>query len=337
MVDPVDVPPQRRQARPMRWNGRMSRQVVAPRYGGPEVLEIREREVAPPAAGRVLIRMRAAGVNPADAKQVAGRFGDDPAKLPVRPGSEVAGVVAAVGDDARGPGGPIRVGQEVVAYRVIGGWADEVVAKADNVFPRPAPLPFAAAANLLLAGTTAAHLVDATGVGEGDVVLVHGASGGVGTLAVQLARLTGASVIGTTSDRNADLVRRLGAEPVRYGDGLAERVRTLAPGGIDVALDCAGTDEAVRVSVTLLADPGRLATIVAFEAVLAAGGKALGSGPGADPGTAFRNAARTRLIALAGEGRLDVPVAATVPLADAAEALRILARDRPGGTLALVP
>jgi NADPH2:quinone reductase len=321
----------------MRWNGGMSRQVVAPRYGGPEVLEIREREVPAPTAGRVLIQVRAAGVNPADAKQIAGRFGDDPAKLPVRPGSEVAGVVAAVGEDAVGPGGPILVGQEVVAYRVIGGWADEVVAKADNVFAKPAPLPFAAAANLLLVGTTAAHLVDATGVAAGDVVLVHGASGGVGTLAVQLARLAGARVIGTTSDRNADLVRRLGAEPVRYGDGLADRLRALAPHGVDVALDCVGTDEAVRVSVALLADPGRLATIVAFEPVLAAGGKALGSGAGADPGTAFRNAARPRLIALANEGRLDVPVAATLPLAEAAESLRTLAHDRPGGKLALVP
>jgi NADPH:quinone reductase-like Zn-dependent oxidoreductase len=315
----------------------MSRQVIAPRYGGPEVLEIHDRAVAPPAAGRVLIRMHAAGVNPADAKQVAGRFGDDPAKLPVRPGSEVAGVVAAVGQDAVGPDGPWEVGQEVVAYRVIGGWADEVIARADNVFPKPRPLSVAAAANLLLAGTAAAHLLEATGVTAGDVVLVHGASGGVGTLAVQLARLAGARVLGTTSDRNADLVRRLGAEPVRYGDGLADRVRALTPNGVDAALDCVGTDEAVSSSIALLSDPGRLATIVAFEAVLAAGGKALGAGPGADPGTAFRAAARTRLVALADEGRLEVPVAATVPLAEAADALRTLAHGHPGGTLALVP
>ena len=193
----------------------MSRQVIAPRYGGPEVLELREREVPAPAAGRVVIRMRAAGVNPSDAKQIAGRFGDDPAKLPLRPGSEVAGVIAAVGDDAVGAAGPLEVGQEVLAHRVVGAWADEVVAKADNVFAKPAALSFAAAANLLLAGTTAAHLVEATGVGPGDMVLVHGASGGVGMLAVQLARIRGARVIGTASERNRTLVERIGAEPVR--------------------------------------------------------------------------------------------------------------------------
>ena len=321
----------------MRWNEHMSRQVIAPRYGDPEVLEVLERQVAPPSAGRVLIRMRAAGVNPADAKQIAGRFGDDPAKLPLRPGSEVAGVVTAVGADAVGSGGPIEVGQEVVAYRVVGGWADEVIAKAENVFPKPAPLSFPAAANLLLAGTTAAHLVDAVGVRDGDVVVVHGASGGVGTLAVQLARIAGARVLGTTSDRNAHLVRRLGAEPVRYGEGLTERLRALAPGGVDAALDCVGTDEAVSASLALLDDPRRLATLVAFAPVLAAGGKALGAGPGADPGTDFRNAARGRLIALAEDGRIEVPIAATVPLVQAADALGTLARDHPGGKLALVP
>ncbi|MGN6744473.1 MAG: NADP-dependent oxidoreductase [Amnibacterium sp.] len=315
----------------------VSRQVIAPRYGGSEVLEVREREVAPPAPGRVLIAVRAAGVNASDAKQVAGRFGDDPAKLPVRPGAEVAGVVAAVGEDAVGPGGPLVVGQEVLAYRVIGGWADEVIAKADNVFPKPGSLSFPQAANLLLAGTTAAHLVEATGVADGDVVLVHGASGGVGAMAVQLARIAGARVLGTSSPGNAAAVERLGAEPGAYGDGLPDRVRALAPAGVDVVLDCVGTDEAVRDSLELVRDPRRLATIVAFEPVLAAGGLALGSGPGADPGTALRGAARARLVALAEEGRLTVPVARTLPLPEAAEALRILAEEHPGGKLALVP
>jgi len=315
----------------------MSRQVIAPRYGGPEVLEVRDREVPPPAPGRVVLRMRAAGVNPSDAKQIAGRFGDDPAKLPLRPGAEVAGVITAVGEDAVGATGPLEVGQEVLAHRVIGAWADEVVAKADNVFAKPAALSFPAAANLLLAGTTAAHLIEATGVREGDVVLVHGASGGVGTLAVQLARIAGARVIGTASDRNRALVERFGAEPVAYGDGLADRVRALAPNGVTVALDCIGTDEAVQASLALLPDPVRLATIVAFASVLAAGGKALGAGPGADPGTAFRNAARARLVELAGSGLIDVPVAGTLPLADAADALRTLATAHPGGKLALVP
>src|SRR5579875_2186085 len=129
----------------------MSRRIVAVRYGGPEVPE---RDRASLAAGRVRIAVRAAGVNPSDAKQVAGAFGDDPSRLPLRPGAEVAGVVTEIGEDASGGDGRLEVGQEVLAYRVIGGWADEVVAKADNVFAKPHGLPFPAAANLLLAGTT---------------------------------------------------------------------------------------------------------------------------------------------------------------------------------------
>lgn len=311
----------------------MSRQVIGPRYGGPEVLVVRERDVPPPAEGRVLIRVRAAGVNPSDAKQIAGVFGRDDSRLPMRPGNEVAGDVAAVGEGAD----PELLGREVVAYRVLGGWADEVVARAENVFPKPEPLSFPEAANLLLAGTAAAHLVAATAVAAGDVVLVHGASGGVGVIAIQLARLAGARVIGTSSPRNAPLVAELGAEPVAYGDGLAERVRALSPAGVTVALDCIGTDEALAVSLALLADPARLATLVNFGPVLAAGGKALGSGPGADPGTAFRAAARARLVRLADEGALHVPIAGTFPLSDAVAALDHLAHAHAGGSLALVP
>ncbi len=311
----------------------MSRQVIAPAYGGPEVLVVNERDVPPPGEGRVLIRVRAAGVNPSDAKQIAGRFGRDDARLPIRPGNEVAGEVTAVGEGAD----PQLLGKEVVAYRVIGGWADEVVARADNVFPKPGALSFPAVANLLLAGTAAAHLVEATGVGAGDVVLVHGASGGVGVLAIQLARIAGARVIGTSSPGNAPLVAELGAEPVAYGEGLADRVRAVAPEGVTAALDCVGTDEALAVSLELLPDPARLATLVNFGPVLAAGGKALGSGPGADAGSEFRAAARERLVRLADEGALRVPVARTFPLVDAVAALEFLASAHAGGSLALVP
>jgi NADPH:quinone reductase-like Zn-dependent oxidoreductase len=314
----------------------MSAFVLAPRYGDPEVIEVGDRQVPPPQPGRVVIGMRAAGVNPADGKQIAGAFGRDESRLPIRPGSEVAGVVLAVGEDATGPDGPIAVGDEVLAYRVIGGWAAEVIARSVNVFSKPERLSFPEAACLLLAGTTAAHLVEAADVHEGDVVLVHGASGGVGVLAVQLAALRGARVLGTAGAGNLELVREHGGEPVQYGPGLQDRVEALAPGGITVALDCAGTDEALAVSLALLPDPARLAAIVNLAAVAAAGGRALGNGPGADPGTAFRDGVRGELVRLAGEGRLRVPVAATFPLEGAADALRFLETAHAGGKIALV-
>lgn len=313
-----------------------SRAALARTFGGPEAVRLEQREVAEPKPGRVLIEVRAAGMNPVDLKQISGAMGRDEARLPIRPGLEVAGIVAAVGDDAVGPLGELTPGQQVIAYPVIGGYADRLIAQAQNVFPMPR-LEFAAAANLLLAGTTAMHLLAATGVGPDSTVLVHGASGGVGLLAVQLARLRGARVIGTAGERSAAVLREVGAEPVTYGDGLQQRVRALAPEGVTAALDCIGTDEALAVSVALLDDVAHLATIANAAAVLAAGGQALGGAPGADPGTALRDAARAELVGLADRGDLGVLVARTFPLDDVAEALTLLQSGHPGGKLALIP
>lgn len=335
MIDKSSVGP----GRGLWWTRWMSssRAALARRFGGPESVQVEQREVADPKPGRVLIDVRAAGMNPVDLKQVAGLMRRDESRLPIRPGLEVAGVIAAVGEDAVGPLGALTVGDRVIAYPVVGGYADRVVAKADNVFPLPAGLDFPAGANLLLAGTTAAHLIAATGVGPGSTVLVHGASGGVGLLAVQLARLRGARVIGTSGERGAELLRGFGAEPVAYGDGLEQRVRALAPDGLTAALDCIGTAEALAVSVALLDDVRHLATIANAAEVLAAGGQALGGGPGADPGTAVRNAARAELIGLADRGDLRVVVARTFPLDSLGEALTVLQSGHPGGKLALVP
>lgn len=321
------------------WTGPVSsgRAALARRFGGPEVVRVEQRDVADPAAGRVVIDVRAAGVNPVDLKQVAGVMGRDESRLPIRPGLEVAGVVAAVGEDPVGPLGALAVGDRVIAYPVVGGYADRVVAKAQNVLPLPDGLDFPAGANLLLAGTTAAHLLAATAVGPGSTVLVHGASGGVGLMAVQLARLRGARVIGTSGERGSALLRDFGVEPVAYGPGLEQRIRALAPDGITAALDCIGTAEALAVSIALLDDVRHLATIANAADVLAAGGQALGGGPGADPGTAVRNAARAELIGLAARGDLRVVVARTFPLDAVVEALTVLQSGHPGGNLALVP
>ena len=312
----------------------MTRVVLATAYGGPEVLAIVDQPVGEPGPGQARVEVRAAGVNPADWKSYTGAFGTDPAQLPKRLGFEVSGVVAAVGPDVPDF---LSVGDEVIGFRVSGGYAAELVVRASALVPKPASLGWEQAAGLMLTGATAVHALTATGVGEGDTVLVHGAAGGVGLMAVQLAALRGARVMGTVGGDGADLVRRFGAEPVRYGDGLADRVRELAPGGVDAAVDLVGTDEAVDVSLELVADRQRIATIAAFGRAAADGIRALGGGPGADPGTALRNAARLELAEAAGAGRLEVVVAGTFPLEDVAAAHRQGMAGHTHGKLVLVP
>ncbi|MWV58529.1 quinone oxidoreductase family protein [Rathayibacter sp. VKM Ac-2754] len=304
-------------------------------FGGPSALRPVEIDPGEPGPGRVRLRVRAAGVNPSDAKMLAGVFGG---RTPVRLGGEVSGVVTAVGPEAVGPLGAVAVGDEVVGFRVSGGFAEEIVVPAGSVLPKPAGLGWKAAAGLLLTGTTAVHLLEATRVAEGDTVLVHGASGAVGSLLVQLARARGARVVGTAGERGEAVVRRFGGEPVRYGPGLEERVRALAPSGIDVALDAAGTDEALDVSVAVVADRSRIATVAGFEHAARLGGiLLLGGGDGADPGTEIRMAARAPLLDSAGRGELEVVLGRSFPLREAAEALEFVASGRAGGKVVLLP
>lgn len=319
----------------------MPRRLIAVDYTGPEALRLEETPVLEPGEGQVVIEVRSAAVNPSDGKSLRGEFGADPAKLPLRPGSEVVGVVAAVGEGVSG----IRPGDTVIAYRVVGGWADQVRTSAANAFRIPSAADLDQAAGLLLAGVTAWHLLEATGVGEGvapgRTVLIHGASGAVGELAVQLAVLRGARVIGTASAANQDAVRALGAEPTLYGDGLEQRLRELLPelttGGVDAALDTVGTDEAIDVSIALTGDPQRVATINGFAHGAETGIRMLGGGPGADPGSALRSAARAPLVALFAAGALTVRIGGRYPLPGAADALQRLASGHPGGKLVLHP
>jgi NADPH:quinone reductase len=246
-------------------------------------------------------------------------------------------VVTAAGPDAVGPAGPITVGQEVIAFRASGAYAAELVAPAQALVPKPPPLDWPQASGLMLTGVTAWHLLAATAVGAGDTVLIHGAAGGVGLMAVQLAAARGAAVVATASPARHDFLRGLGAIPVAYGDGLADRVRAVAPGGIDVALDLIGTDEAVDVSLALTADRARIATIAAFRRGAQAGLKVLGGGPGADPGTEIRDAARLELARLARGGTLRVFISATFPLADAAAAHRASMTGHAASKIALIP
>lgn len=311
--------------------------VIAAAYGGPEVLSVVDQPVPEPGPGEARIAVRASGVNPSDYKTYSGAFGTDPAKLPLRIGSEVAGVVTAAGPGAAGPAGPVAAGDEVIGYRVTGGYAAELTVPAGTLVPRPAQLDWPQAAGLLLTGVTAWHALEAAGVGAGDTVLVHGASGGVGVMAVQLAAARGATVIGTASPARHELLAELGAVPAAYGDGLADRVRAAAPGGVDAALDLVGTDEAVDVSLELVADRSRIASIAAFGRGPGLGIKLLGGGPGADPGTAIRQEARLKLVGLAEAGQLRVLVSRTWPLAEVAAAHRELMSGHTTGKMALIP
>lgn len=309
----------------------MTQAIVATSYGGADVLEFRDITTPGPGPGQVLINVKAAGVNPIDWKLYSGAFGTDPDKLPMRLGLEISGTIAAVGAGVDG----LVPGDDVIAAGQIGGYASRVIAAADQVFKKPASLSFDEAAGFLLTGQTAVHLLEATDVAEGDTVLIHGAAGGVGLLATQLAKARGATVIATASAARHDQLRGYGALPVEYGPGLQERVSAIGP--VDAALDLVGTDEAADVSLALVADKGRIATIAGFGRAASDGFKALGGGPGADPGTEIRLAARPELIRLAGNGELKVTVDRTYPLSEARQAHEYGQTGHARGKIILLP
>ena len=310
----------------------MAQQWIATRPGDLDVLELHEVDVPAPQPGEVTIRVRAAGLNPADFKHVA--RGDEK-DFPRPVGYEVAGEIAAIGDDTEIASGGGAVGDAVLAFRVSGGYATELTVPAKDVYAKPDSLAWEEAANLLLAGTTAAEMLHVTSAARGETVLVHGASGAVGVSVLQQAARLGVRAIGTASEANHDVVRRFGGVPVGYGDGLAERVRELAPEGIAASLDCVGTDEAVDVSLDLVGDRDRIVTIAAPQRAESDGIRAIA---GVIPASqAYRDSIRGDLVRLASEGALVVPLAGSYPLADAVSALEVLQGQHPGGKLSLLP
>jgi len=310
----------------------MATQWLATDLGGPEVLRQVTVDLGPPGPGEATIEVRAAGMNPADYKHFAP--GQDRSLLPLTIGYEVAGVIAAIGPGTQLASGGGAPGDEVVAFQIMGGYASAVTVKASDVFTKPAALSFPEAANLLLVGTTAAEMLHVTGVASGDVVLLHGAAGAVGTSALQQARLLGARVIGTAGEASFDAVRRYGGIPVRYGPGLEQRVRTAAPEGVSAALDTVGSDEAIDVSLAVVPGRERIVTIAApgrarTDKIQWIGGANPASGP-------YRAMQRAPLLELAAGGRLSVPIGQTFPLDDAKAAVAALMGRHPYGKLALV-
>ncbi|MGW2644402.1 NADP-dependent oxidoreductase [Streptomyces sp. NPDC001393] len=295
-------------------------------YGGPEVLEygdVRDPKLGP---DQVLVKVRAAAVNPVDWKCREGYLDAVlDAVFPVIPGWDVSGVVVQPGASVT----EFAVGDEVIGYcredfLSRGTFAEYIAAPVRTLARKPRNLSFEEAAGLPLAGLTAYQvLVKALEVGRGETVLVHAAAGGVGSLAVQIARHLGARVIGTASERNHDFVRGLGGEPVTYGEGLAGRVRALVPEGVDAVFDTVGGDT-LRTSADLLAPEGRLASIADPE-VVGHGGRYCFVRPDAeDLGTLAR---------LAEQGVVSVHVQETFPLERAADAHRLNQQGRTRGKI----
>lgn len=301
----------------MRWSGAgcgagapdaTADAIVFDAFGPPEVLRAIRVAVPQPAAGAVRVRVKAAGVQPFDARLRAGRTGTA-VTFPQCPGNEFAGIVDALGAGVTA----LAPGDEVIGWRTMGGHAQFVTVDAGNLVAKPRAMPWDEAGCLSASGQAAHTALRALGVGLGDTLLVHAAAGGVGSLAVQLARAWGARVIGTASVRNHDFVRSLGAEPVAYGPGLVERVRRLAPHGVSAALDAHG-GEAFDASLALVDDPRRIATLVEFERGRSAGALVVRS---------RRSAARLgELVAAWERGALRVPIRARYAMHNAIEAHR---------------
>ncbi|WP_404433035.1 NADP-dependent oxidoreductase [Microbacterium lacus] len=311
----------------------MAQRWVARAWGGTENWDLEEFEVADPGAGEVTIRIVAAGLNPADLKHLsAPRTG---VNLPVPIGYEVSGVLSAIGPDTLIGSGTAAVGDEVLAFRVQGGYATHLTVPAKHVFAKPASLPHEEAANLLLAGATASQMLDVTSVAAGETIVLHGASGAVGVAVLQLARHLDVRVIGTASEASFDRVREFGGIPVTYGPGVMDRVREAAGTDVAASLDAVGTGEAIDASLALVKDRARIVTIVSPARAKADGFVWIA---GAQPeSTVYRDAVRQSLIGLAGAGALRVPIARTYPLADARDAVAFLMRGHPGGKIALLP
>lgn len=304
----------------------MTRAALYDSNGGPEVLYVGEVADADPAAGEVAVRVHAAGLNPFDGKLRSG-FIPSQAPFPRRIGGDLAGTVEAVGDGAvYFDGTPVAVGDEVLG-RAGGAVAERVIAAASDLARRPVALPIEVAGALHVAGLTALSVVTTVPVGPDDLVLVGGAAGGVGLVAAQLALRTGARVIGTASERNHELLRSLGIEPVAYGEGLAARVSIL--GTVTAVYDCHGRD-ALDAGVELGVPVDRMVAIAAYAAIDELGVHNV------------ERAARTaaNLSALAEQvaaGEIVLPVAATYPLDDVAAAFAALEGAHAPGKLVVTP
>jgi NADPH:quinone reductase-like Zn-dependent oxidoreductase len=296
-------------------------------YGDPDVLRIIDVPAPRAGQGQVRVAVRAAGVNPIDAKTVEGLMRNEIAlTLPAGVGADVSGVV-----DQVGPGvSEFAVGDEVLGSSVTPSFAEHALAEPTSLVRKPHDMAWEVAGSLAGAGGTAYAVLKQLRVKAGETLLIHGAAGGVGTFAVQLAAVHGVTVIGTASERNHDYLRSIGAIPVTYGDGLLERVRSVAPQGVDAVLDASGRGE-IPMSIQLTGTPERVLTLVAFDAADTGIQIHIGGG-GSDLGDALRE-----IVGLIEQRRLTVSISRTFPLAEIASALKTSGAGHVTGKIVILP
>jgi NADPH2:quinone reductase len=330
-------------------------EIVLTGQGGTDKLRIDDTDSGAPGKGQVRVRVEASGVSFAEVQMLDHRYPMQP-KYPFVPGYDLVGTVESVGEGVTG----VPVGARVAALLVTGAWRTHVLVRADRVVPVPDSLDPGVAAAATMNGVTAWQMVHETAkVRPGQTVLVHGASGGVGTLLVQAAKAAGARVLGTASGAKHDTVRSLGGEPIDYRtEDVPARVRELAPGGVDAVFDHLGGDS-LRVSYDLLADGGVLVNYGSATTLkeqnhwavpylrtmrLFAGwqvARLFGRGRGrratfyaVRPGPKF-NRALAEVYRLVAAGELNPPIDKRMPITAAPDALRLLMDGKVTGKIVL--
>jgi NADPH:quinone reductase-like Zn-dependent oxidoreductase len=306
----------------------MTKAVQFDQYGDIDVLEVRDVARPVPGDGEVLVEVKAAGLNPGEAMIRQGMLHDRwPATFPSGEGSDLAGIVVELGGGVE----RLSIGDEVVGFSLTrSSHAEFTAVPVEQLTPKPAAVPWEVAGGLYTAGTAAYAAVRSVNLGAGDVVAVSGAAGGVGAIAVQLARRSGATVLGIAGPANDEWLAAHGVTPVNYGDELASRLRAASPTGrIDTFLDLFGGGY-VELAVTQLGvSPQRVDTIIDFAAVEQFGVKVEGT---ADASSA---AVVAELAGLVAAGELDVPIAAVYPLDQVRDAYRALEERHSRGKVVL--
>jgi NADPH:quinone reductase-like Zn-dependent oxidoreductase len=306
----------------------MSTAIRFDRYGPADVLKVVEVERPVPGPGQVLVRVKAAGINLGEAKIREGLFHERwPTTFPSGQGSDLAGIVEELGEGVK----HVAVGDEVISFTENrASHAALALVEQDDLVPRPANVPWEQAGALFIAGTAAYAADRAVALREGDTVVISAAAGGVGTIAVQLARLKAARVIGLASEPHHQWLADHGAIPVSYGEGVAERIRQVAAGPIDAFIDGYGHGY-VELALELGVRPERINTIVDFPAVEKHGVKFEGNAAAANADVL------TEIARLIDEGQLEIPIANTYPLSDVQAAYRELESGHLLGKIVLKP
>lgn len=292
-------------------------------YGDIDVLQVVDVPIPDPAPGQVRLKVKAASINPGEASIRKGllhtRF---PASFPSGEGSDFAGVVTKVGADVTG----FSSGDELIGFTNFrASHAEYVIAEAQNLIKKPLNVPWEVAGALPVAGSTAYAAVRAVSLKAGDTVVVSGAAGGVGSIAVQLAKRTGAEVIGIAGPSNHAWLNAHGVKPLAYGDDLSDRLRAV---GFTAFIDTHGNGY-VKLAIDLGIDPARTNTIIDFDAAKQYGTKAEGSQ------SAMNAAVLEELAQLLASGDLEIPIAATYPLAEVRSAFRQLEQGHTHGKIVL--